>query len=142
MRFHDLPAGSRAAVEASGIPEVGIQLLQTDLQRLEDRMRDEKFCGELYRALANNRWIKDGEAIALSWKRAEELINAVRRGLGAKPLALAASGGEGQVDRTVLEELGMLGWEIRPVDTSVHDPAHVDSPEDPPPRSGGAAPSP
>ena len=84
-----------------GMPEVALQLLQTDMQRLEDRMRDEKFARELYRALANNTWTKDGESAALSWKRAEELINAVRRGLGATPLTLAETGGEGTVDRSV-----------------------------------------
>jgi hypothetical protein len=55
-----------------GIPEVGLQLLQADMQALEDRMRDEKFARELYRALADNRWSKDDETVALSWKRAED----------------------------------------------------------------------
>jgi hypothetical protein len=122
------------------IPEVGLQLLQADMQRLEDRMRDEKFSRELYRALADNRWTKDGETVALSWKRAEELINAVRRGLGEQPLVLAETGGEGEVDRSVREELEPLGWKIEPLDTSSHDPAHLDSPEDPPPASGGRRP--
>ena len=49
-----------------GIPEVALQLLQADMQRLEDRMRDEKFCRELYRAPANNKWTKEGESAALS----------------------------------------------------------------------------
>jgi len=39
-----------------GIPEVGLQLLQADLQRLEDRIPDEKFGVELYRGLADNEW--------------------------------------------------------------------------------------
>jgi hypothetical protein len=116
-----------------GIPEVGLQLLQADMQRLGDRMRDEKFSTELYRALADNKWSKEGETVALSWKRAEELINAVRRGLGEKPLVLAQTGGEGTVDRSVREEFEPLGWKIEPLDTSTHDPAHLDSPEDPPP---------
>jgi hypothetical protein len=103
------------------------------MQRLEDRMRDEKFARELYRALANNIWTKDGESAALSWKRAEELINAVRRGLGATPLTLAETGGEGTVDRSVREAFAPLGWRIEPLDTSRRDPAHLDSPEDPPP---------
>jgi hypothetical protein len=116
-----------------GIPEVGMQLLQTDLQRLEDRMRDEKFVRELYRALADNKWTKEGETVALSWKRAEELINAVRRGMGYEPMALAATGGEGTVDRTIHEVFEPLGWKIEPLDTSRNDPAHLSSPEDPPP---------
>jgi hypothetical protein len=122
-------------MEASfGIPEVGLQLLQADMQRLEDRMRDEKFCTELYRALADNRWSKEGESVALSWKRAEELINAVRRGHDEDPLELAQTGGEGQVARTVREEFESLGWTIEPLDTGGHDPAHLDSPKDSPPR--------
>jgi hypothetical protein len=118
-----------------GIPEVGLQLLQADMQRLGDRMRDEKFCRELYRALADNKWSKDGETVALSWKRAEELINAVRRGLGEDPMTLAQTGGEGQVDRSVREAFEPLGWTIEPLDTGRDDPAHLGSPEDPPPQS-------
>jgi hypothetical protein len=116
-----------------GMPEVGLQLLQADMQRLEERMRDEKFCTELYRALADNKWTKEGESVALSWKRAEELINAVRRGMGYPELTLAQTGGEGTVDRTIRAELEPLGWTIEPLDTKSHDPAHLDSPEDPPP---------
>jgi hypothetical protein len=118
-----------------GMPEVGMQLLQADMQRLGDRMRDEKFCFELYRALADNKWTKEGESVALSWKRAEELINAVRRGLGVEPLVLAQTGGEGTVDRTIREAFEPLGWRIEPLDTSEHDPAHLDSPEDEPPEA-------
>ena len=116
-----------------GMPEVALQLLQTDMQRLEDHMRDEKFTTELYRALANNVWTKDGESAALSWKRAEELINAVRRGLGEPSLTLAETGGEGTVDRSIREAFEPLGWQIDPLDTSREDPAHLGSPEDPPP---------
>jgi hypothetical protein len=120
-------------VGSFGIPEVGLQLVQADMQRLGDRMRDERFSRELYRALADNKWSKEGESVALSWKRAEELINAVRRGLGERPLELAQSGGEGTVDRSVREAFEPFGWRIEPLDTSRHDPAHLDSPEDPPP---------
>ncbi|MEA2419709.1 MAG: hypothetical protein QOE60_1915 [Thermoleophilaceae bacterium] len=120
------------------IPEVGLQLLQSDLQRLEDRLRDERFARELYRALADNRWEKDGEVVALSWKRAEEFINALRKGHGRPPLVLAQTGGEGQVDDTVRTALEPLGWKIEPLDTSDPDPAHLDSPEDSPPRDHGA----
>jgi hypothetical protein len=115
-----------------GIPEVGLQLLQADLQRLEDRIRDEKFCIELYRALTDNRWSKEGESVALSWKRAEELINGLRRAHGREPLQLAQTGKEGYVDSTIRQAFEPLGWKIDPLDTGSHDPAHLDSPEDPP----------
>jgi hypothetical protein len=115
-----------------GIPEVALQVLQADLQRLEDRIRDEKFCFELYRALAENKWTKDGESVALSWKRAEELINALRGGHGEEPLVLAQTGNEGYVDRTIREVFEPLGWGIEPLATDRHDPTHLDSPEDSP----------
>jgi hypothetical protein len=120
-----------------GIPEVGLQLLQSDLQRLEDRLHDEKFARELYRALAGNRWEKDGEAVALSWKRAEEFVNALRKGHDRPPLQLFQTGGEGNLDSTVLAALEPLGWKVEPLDTSEPDPAHLDSPEDSPPRDQG-----
>jgi hypothetical protein len=127
-------------VGSFGIPEVALQLLQTDMQQLDARMRDEKFAHELYRALTDNKWTKEGETVALSWRRAEELINAVRRGIGATPLELEASGGEGTVDRSIREAFEPLGWRIEPLDTSTNDPAHLSSPEDPPPASGGRRP--
>jgi hypothetical protein len=116
-----------------GMPEVGLQLLQADMQRLEDRMRDEKFCIELYRALGDNKWTKEGETVALSWKRGEELINAVRRGMAYRELTLAQTGGEGRVDSTIRAEFEPLGWKIEPLDTKDHDPTHLDSPGDAPP---------
>jgi len=116
------------------IPEIGLQLLQSDLQQLEERLRDEKFAHELYRALADNRWEKDGEAVALSWKRAEELINALRKGHNRPPLELAQTGGEGEVSATVRAELERLGWRVEPLDTTGRDAAHLDSPPDSPPR--------
>jgi hypothetical protein len=127
------PGLNTQGIEATfGIPEVGLQLLQSDLQRLEDRIRDEKFCFELYRALADNKWSKEGESVALSWKRAEEVINAVRRGHGQETLELAQTGHEAYVDRTIREAFEPLGWKIEPLDTGGHDPAHLDSPKDPP----------
>jgi hypothetical protein len=120
------------SVEQSGVPEVTLRQLRADLQRLEDRIRDEKFCLELYRALADNKWTKEGQSVALSWKRAEELINSVRRGHGEEPLVLAQTGSEGHVDRTIRETLEPLGWRIEPLDTGSRDPAHLDSPADPP----------
>jgi len=120
-----------------GIPEIGLQLLQSDLQQLEGRLHDEKFARELYRALADNRWQKDGEVLALSWKRAEELINALRGDHGEPPLTLAQTGGEGKVDSTVRDELEPRGWRIEPLDTSHADPSHLDSPEDSPPPDHG-----
>jgi hypothetical protein len=116
-------------------PDVAIQLLQADLQRLPDRIRDEKFATELYCALASNRWSKDGEEVVFSWRRAANFVNALRRGHAREALPLYRSGCEGELDRTVLDELTPLGWEVERADTSRHDPAHADDFPSPPPRS-------
>ena len=57
----------------------------------------------------------------------------MRSGHGEEPLVLAQTGNEGDVDRTIREVFEPLGWKIEPLDTGGHDPAHLDSPEDPPP---------
>jgi len=56
-----------------------------DLTGLGDRMADERFCHELYRALTNNEWTREGTvgAIALSWNLADRLINDVHAAHGA-----------------------------------------------------------
>src|SRR3954452_2941061 len=95
--------------------------LAADLATLGDRFTDERFCVELYRALTNNAWFwRDDPGaghIALSWTLAERLVNDLRARVGREPLQLAQTGGEGEVSRTVEEELARLGWAHRPLDT-------------------------
>jgi hypothetical protein len=119
------------------VPDVAIQLLQADLQQMPERIRDEKFARELYCALAGNRWSKDGEEVAFSWKRAANFVNALRRGHARPELPLYRSGCEGSLDRTVLDQLVPRGWSAERLDTSRHDPAHVDDYPSPPPQAGG-----
>jgi hypothetical protein len=121
-------------------PEELEHRLVEDLDRLGDRLIDEKFCRELYRGLTDRRWFPPDavgdEHVALSWKRAEELINELRIKRGRPAMVLAQTGGEGELDPTVAEELGRLGWRSEPLDTSDHDPGHLDSHEDPPQAKG------
>jgi hypothetical protein len=104
--------------------------LVDDLSGLGDRMADERFCHELYRALTNNEWKRRGTdgAIALSWTLADRLINDVHAAHGRPAMTLAQTGGEGDVSHTVQEVLGELGWSHRPLDTSRNDPQHVSEP--------------
>jgi len=114
--------------------------LLDDLEDIGDRARDEKFAAELYRALAGNVWTKDsapGERLSVSRQRAEWLINEWRRRHGAEPLDLDNTGGEGEVARTVADELGGRGWRWEPFDPSRHDPAHLTLDESPPPPDHG-----
>ena len=112
-----------------------------DLDQAGESLTDDELCGELYRALANHRWRKqDGPAgpLALSWTRAERLVNDLRQRRGATPLTLAQSGGEGEVGELARNLLAPLGWTSEPLDTSRHDPAHAGEPsESPPPKRTG-----
>lgn len=116
--------------------------LVRDLSEAPERLADAKFATELYRALANTTWRKPGGGeghVSLSWRRAEEVVNELRREVGEEPLTLAQTGGEGEVSDLVGGELQRLGWRSRPLDTSTEDPEHSESPPSPPPADRGAA---
>lgn len=111
--------------------------LASDIATLGDRLVDEQFCSELYRALASNAWSKrdgpDGH-VSLSWRRAEEIVNGLRDQRGEERLTLAQTGGEGRVSDLVAGELGGLGWTSRTLNTDRHDPDHVEDPRSAPPE--------
>ena len=88
-------------------------MLERDLRRLDDRLRDDKFAGELYRGLAGNRMCKDGEFVVLGWKQAEELVSALRVGVDKPPVEMFQTGGETWLTGTVRGELERLGWDVR-----------------------------
>ena len=114
--------------------------LLDDLANVPERFADDEFCSDLYRALASNRWRKDGGPgghVALSWTRAEAVVNDLRERYGHEPLTLAQTGGEGEVSDLVSGELGRLGWSASPLDTSQHDPSHLSEPESAPPPEQG-----
>ena len=102
--------------------------LVTDLESLGDRVADDKFCTALYRALTRTTWSKTGGPdghLSLSFSMAEDLVNELRDRHGQPPLTLAQTGGEGEVDGTVDDELGRLGWTHRPLNTGRGDEQHV-----------------
>jgi hypothetical protein len=103
--------------------------LLNDLQTLGDLVADESFHQELYRALAGPRWFLEGDGgshVSLSWRRAEEAVNNLRAEHGRAPLALAQTGGEGEVSDRVAGALDPLGWQARPP-VAGHDDARVDA---------------
>ena len=113
--------------------------LARDLDQVGERFSDDEFCTQLYRALASNRWSKpdglDG-SLALSWSRAERLVNDLRERRGVEPLLLAQTGREGEIGDLAREVLDRTRWKAEPLDTSEHDPAHAGEPSDSPPPKG------
>jgi hypothetical protein len=122
-------------------PEETEQELERDLGELSDAVREDAFAGELYRGLANHRLVDPNDPqrrqVALSWRRAEEVVNRLRRQVGEEPLTLAQTGGESWLTERVEEALTNLGWSIRPLDTSSHDTSHVSAPNSPGPKGQG-----
>jgi hypothetical protein len=118
--------------------ELLLDALRADLAQIgEERFRDEKFMTELYRALTNRAWSRAGAfgELSLSWKRAADLVDELRATVGRPPLALEASGGEGTLDRTVADAVAPLGWTSRPLDTSSHEPSHLEAGGTPDPHA-------
>jgi hypothetical protein len=112
--------------------------LAADLATLGDRLAEERFSAELYRALTNTRWYRDGldGHLALSWNLAERIVNDLRAHDDRAPLALAQTGGEGEVAPVVETELRGLGWTHKPLDTHRNDDDHVSEPAGAPPSPG------
>jgi hypothetical protein len=101
-------------------------------------MGDERFAGELYRALANRVWTTAaGQQVSLSWTRAAAVVDALRERAGHAHLGLAQTGGEGQVAELVGEDLARLGWTSRALHTSEHEAGHDAEAAGPPPPDAG-----
>ena len=116
------------------------RLLLDDLDVEGERAADESFCTDLYRALARSVWRNDRDAegrLSPSFARAEWLVNEWRARRGAEPLALAQTGGEGEVAAAVEDVLGRLGWTHAPLATDRDDPAHLGLDASPPPPDHG-----
>jgi hypothetical protein len=116
------------------------RLLLDDLDTEGERAADEKFCTELYRALARSVWRNDRDAdgqLSPSFARAEWLVNEWRARRGAEPLTLAQTGGEGEVSGTVEDVLGRLGWSHKPLQTDRDHPAHLGLDGSAPPADQG-----
>jgi hypothetical protein len=115
--------------------ELERQLIR-DLEGVADRFGDADSATDLYRALANTRLYREGddEHVSLSWNRAEEIVNGLRRLVDRPPLTLAQTGHEGEVQGRAADVLRELGWRWEPQDTRRHDDAHVSSPADAPPE--------
>jgi hypothetical protein len=115
--------------------ELERQLIR-DLEDVADRFGDADSATDLYRALTNTALYRDTpeEHVALSWTRAEEIVNGLRTLAGRPPLTLAQTGHEGEVKGRAADVLQELGWNWQPLDTGRHDDAHVESHEDPPPE--------
>jgi hypothetical protein len=114
----------------AGATEAIERQLASDLQTLGELIQDDAWNEDLYKSLAGVSWFRAGGHVSLSWKRAEELVNEIRAKHDQPALALAQTGGEGEVADRVADALAGLGWTPKPLNTSRHDDAHVEGSTD------------
>ena len=122
----------------SEFTETPERALVEDLRDIGPALDDDRLGRDLYRALASRALSKRGTEghVALSWKRAEEVVNAARRLNGYDSIeGLAGSGGEGEVSHRAQGALDAIGWVSQPENTGRNDPRHRSSHEHAPPQS-------
>jgi hypothetical protein len=112
--------------------------LLREVERLGDRVCEDWFAVELYRALAGRRWRSEDGAgvVAMSWRRAEQVVDDLREAHRAPTLSLAQRGGEGQLSEEVDRVLRAHGWVSEQMNPDRHDPTHTDAARGLPPRPG------
>ena len=109
------------------IPEAGLQMLHGDLERIRERLRDDRFAGELYRGLAGNRLSKGDHVVPISWQRAQEIVSGLRGEVDRPPVDLYQTGGETWLTDSVSEVLEDLGWRAEQPDPGNRDPVLADA---------------
>jgi hypothetical protein len=75
--------------------------------------------------------------VALSWLRAERVVNQLCEAEADYPMTLVQTGGEGWLSDAVRDELARLGWTSEPLETGAEQPEHVTDDPLPPPRDQG-----
>jgi hypothetical protein len=84
-------------------------MLEIDLEQLRDKLKDRKYAEDLYGALCNNEFIKDGKEWSCTWRYAGGMI-ARLRGEGEDYLDYYCTGNEGFITEEVKKDLETLGW--------------------------------
>ena len=87
-------------------------IFECDLKKLTDKIMDDDYAVELYRALCNMRWqnIEDpGNIYSCSWRYAGVLVAQIRR-CDEYYMDYYCSGREGQVSERIEKDLKLLGW--------------------------------
>jgi hypothetical protein len=104
------------------------QQLVRDLERLGDRLADDRLVTDLYDAIAGHALHPHGGQGRLtpSWGRAEELLNAARATQGHAALdGLSPTGREGEVSNRARDALREIGWDLRRHGTGADDRGHT-----------------
>ena len=90
--------------------------LRTDLMssaRIAKLIQEQRFAEDLYRALCNTKWFRNGKEWSCTWRSAGGVV-ADLRDRGEEYIDFYCSGGEGTVTAEVASELAALGWAWTP----------------------------
>jgi len=86
-------------------------LFHNDLNLLKEKLADEEYAVDMYRALCNMRWENKstGKIYSCSWRYAGGLIADIRD-VGENYMDFYCSGNEGHVSESIETDLNNLGW--------------------------------
>jgi len=87
-----------------------LEALPKDCEFITLIRTDDEFATELYAALCNMMWVKNGITWMCSWRYAGGLVADIRN-KGEDYMHFYCSGGEGTVSDRIREHLKKLGWE-------------------------------
>ena len=110
VRFVDGPVraarhlGCASPAEA---PDLEVDLMSS--ARIAELVQDRRFAENLYRALCNTRWFRNGKEWGCTWRMAGGVV-ADLRDRGEEYTDFYCSGGEGTVTAEIATELAALGW--------------------------------
>ena len=80
-----------------------------DSSEIKELLQDDTFANELYAALCNVDWFKDGDQYSASWRHSGAVV-AQFRFKNEDYMDFYCNGAEGTVSERVKTALGKLGW--------------------------------
>lgn len=100
----------KEAVEQLVIDEYHLSEVLKENETILELVKDDEFAQELYAAMCNMQWVKNGIHWGCTWRSSGGIV-AELRNQGENYMDFYCSGNEGFVSERVRNVLGELGWE-------------------------------
>jgi hypothetical protein len=114
VRFIEEPARpphAPGAPSPEDAPDLYLDMMAS--LRIVELVRRERFAKDLYRALCNTSWFRNGHEWGCTWRQAGGVV-ADLRDLNEEYIDFYCSGREGTVTDEIAWELAALGWTWKP----------------------------
>lgn len=110
MREHWMKAKNDDAIPTTDLPDLEYEL-RTNEYIHNKCIASEIYCQDLYAALCNNEFTKDGKTCSYTWRNVGGIIaNILEKG---DYIDWYCSGNEGYITDEIKKDINNMGWEIR-----------------------------